>query len=138
MNTQEYLSQVFYLDCRIKSKLEQIEQLRDMSAGTSVTVSDMPGSPNRNIRKLEDITVRLIAMENAAADAIDQLSKLKLEIMLAIDQVDKVKYRVLLEERYLCYKNWKDIAMVLDITPRYVHKLHKKALAAVEPFLKIN
>jgi hypothetical protein len=65
MNAKDFLSQAFRLDCRIDSKLEQIESLNALATKvTSPAINDMPGSPNRNIHQMEDVIVKVLEMRD--------------------------------------------------------------------------
>ncbi|MDD3882575.1 MAG: hypothetical protein PHI27_10010 [Eubacteriales bacterium] len=39
---------------------------------------------------------------------------------------------LLLELRYLCFRNWSEIAMQMQLEDRYVYKVHGRALQAAE------
>ena len=55
MRIKEYLGQTYRIDHRINSKIDQISSLHDLATKATSTISDMPGSPNRNIHRMEDI-----------------------------------------------------------------------------------
>lgn len=60
MTVKKYLSQAYKIDNDINSKLEQVASLRDLATKATSTMSDMPGSLNRNIHKMEDAIVKII------------------------------------------------------------------------------
>ena len=136
MNAKEFLNQAFSLNCRINSKLDQIESLHDLSARvSSPSINDMPGSPNRNIHQMENFIVKLMDMRGELSRQAAQLLDLKDEIMNVISQVEKVEHRTLLELRYLCFKSWDEIADDMNYGTRYIHIMHGKALAEVDDIL---
>lgn len=49
MNAKEYLGQALNIDRSINSKLEQVASLHELATKATTLMSDMPGSPNRNI-----------------------------------------------------------------------------------------
>ena len=67
---------------------------------------------------------------------IDRLVTLKLEIMNTIWQVEDAKACAILERRYHSFKSWEEIAADLNVSVRWVHKIHGKALEDVEKILK--
>ena len=73
MTAKEYLSQAYKIDNDINSKLEQVASLRDLATKATSTMSDMPGSPNRNIHKMEDAIVKIIALEDEINSDIHEL-----------------------------------------------------------------
>lgn len=136
MTAKEYLSQAFRIDQRINSKLEQVSSLNDLATRATSVFNDMPGSPNRNIHKIEDAIVKIIDLENEINAEIDQLVDLKVEIRDTIKKVGKIEYQTLLEKRYLCFQTWEQIAVDMGYELRWVYRLHNKALAAVASIRK--
>lgn len=135
MSAKEYLSQAHYIDQRINSKLEQVLSLRGLTTKASTTLSDMPGSPNRNIHRMEDIIVKMIDLEEEINADIESLVELKSEITAVVKKVENPEYRTLLELRYLCFKTWEQIAVDMDYDLRWVYRMHKKALDNVEQYI---
>jgi deoxyxylulose-5-phosphate synthase len=137
MNAKDFLGQAFRLDCRINSKLEQIEALNCLATKvTAPAVNDMPGSPNRNIHQMEDVIVKVMDMRDDLKEAAKELLELKQQIMGVIQMVEDTDQRTLLELRYLCFKTWEDIAADMNFGTRYIHILHGKALAEVDDILE--
>ena len=77
MTAKEYLNQAYRIDLRINSKLEQVHSLRDLLTRTSQTLTDMPGNPNWDRSRIEDILVKIMDMENEVNEDIEQLVSLK-------------------------------------------------------------
>ena len=128
MTVKEYLSQTYRLDQRINAKLEQVMALRKLAAKATSTISDDVPSGVRNARRMEDIVMKIMDLENAINADIDSLIALKREIVSAIKAVPNLEYQTLLELRYLCFKPWEQIAVKMGYDLRYTHKLHKRAL----------
>lgn len=135
MNAKEYLNQSYRATKRIQSMVDQLEELKTLVTKTSAVTNDLPGSPNRNIHKTENAVVKLLDLREGVLDEISTLLELKKETKKVIANVKNIKYKIVLEERYLCYKSWPEIAEHLDYSLRYVHMLHNKALMEVEPFI---
>lgn len=128
MTVKEYLSQTYRLDQRIDAKLEQVMALRKLAAKATSTLSDDVPSGVRNARRMEDIVMKIMDLENEINADIDSLIALKREIVSAIKAVPNLEYQTLLELRYLCFKPWEQIAVEMGYDLRYTHKLHKRAL----------
>lgn len=128
MTVKEYLSQTYRLDQRINAKLEQVMALRKLAAKATSTISDDVPSGVRNARRMEDIVMKIMDLENEINADIDSLIALKREIVSAIKAVPNLEYQTLLELRYLCFKPWEQIAVKMGYDLRYTHKLHKRAL----------
>ena len=131
MKIKEYLGQAYRIDHRINSKLEQISALHDLATKASSTVSDMPGSPNRNIHKMEDVIVKIIALEEEVNQDIDELVNLKTDITHLIKTVENHEYQIILEQRYLCFKTWEQISVDMGYSIQHTFRLHDKALKAL-------
>lgn len=131
-NVKEYLSQAFHIDKQLKSKLEQLSVLRELATTTTQPLSDMPGSPNRNIDRMEKAIIKIMDMEKEISEEVDALLDLKNEIAQCIKKVEDIDCQLILEFRYLCFMSWEDIAAEMNFTVRNIHILHGKALKMIE------
>jgi len=128
MTAKEYLGQAYRLDQRINSKLEQVMSLRDLATKATSTLSDVAPSGTRNVHRMEDIIVKIIDLENEINRDIDNLVDLKREMVSVIKAVSNTELQTLLELRYLCFKTWEQIAVIMGYDLRYIHKLHNRAV----------
>lgn len=131
MNAKEYLSQVMYIDQRINSKLEQVMTLREAATKATATLSDMPRPDSSNVRSMEDTIVKIVDLENEINRDIDQLVDLKAEARRMIAQVKEPDQQLVLELRYLCYKQWSEIMIELGCSEPTVYRLHGEALKKI-------
>ena len=132
MTQKEYLNQAYWLDRRINSKLEQLSALRDMATKTTSIMGDDVVSRTRNVHSMEDVISKIIDMQAEINADIDRLVDLKRDIMQVVKAVEDPELQMLLELRYLCYKDWVDIADLMHCTESNVFKVHSKALQAVK------
>ncbi len=132
MNAKEYLNQGFRINERIDSKIEQIAMLRNLALKTSVTLSDMPGDPNKGKSRTEGLIVKILGLEEEINADISKLVDLKQEIMRVIDKIEDPQESLLLNLRYLNFLTWEDIAIKMDCSVRTIHKLHGRALEHVK------
>ena len=128
MTAKEYLRQARYLDVRINTKLEHIVSLHELATKATSTLSDMPGSPGRNIHRMEDIIVKIIMLENEINDDIDELVDLKRDILAAVSRIEDEDCRLVIEKRYLANETWEEIALDMSCSIDNVFKIHGKAL----------
>ena len=138
MTAKEYLSQAYRIDQRINAKLEQLENLRALSRKTTVSYGSEPVSHTRNVTSMEDTIVRLIDLENEINADIDRLVDLKREIYDVLRHVQDPELQLLLELRYLCFKNWSEISVALDLDDRYVFKIHGRALGELARIISLR
>lgn len=132
MNVKEYLEQAKYLDMRINSKIEQLSTLNDLATKCTVTLSDMPRNPNKGISNMEDTIVKIIDLQEEINRDIDQLVDLKREIMVVIKKISNVEYQTILENRYLSFMSWEQIAVEMKYSIQQIYRLRDRAHKVVE------
>ena len=132
MTAKEYLGQAYRLDQRIKSKLEQVMSLRDLTTKATATMSDMPGGGSRNVYRMQDIIGKIIDLEDEINQDIDALVDLKREMVATIKAVADPECQTLLELRYLCFKTWEQIAVDMQYSTRNIYKLHDRAIKEIK------
>ena len=130
MTAQEYFNQAYRLDQRINSKIEQLRTLNELALKATATYTGMPHSPNKGSQTMANTVDRIIDLQNEINRDIDELVDLKAEIREVIDAVPDTDLRLILEERYLNWKSWEQIAVTLGYNLRYLHRLHRQALDA--------
>jgi len=128
MTVKEYLSQAYRIDQRINSKLEQVASLRELSRKATATLSDMPHNPTKNVHSMEGIIVKIVDLENEINRDIDDLVDLKRDVVALIKEIKNPEYQTLLELRYLSFKTWEQVAVIMRYDLRWIYRLHGKAL----------
>ena len=132
MTPKEYLNQAYWLDRRINSKLEQLSALQAMATKTTSIMSNNVVSRTRNVHSMEDVIAKIVDMQAEINGDIDRLVDLKRDIMQVVKAVENPELQTLLELRYLCFKNWPDIAYEMHCSESNVYKVHSRALQAVQ------
>lgn len=131
MTAKAYLAQAYRIDQRINSKLEQLSSLRELSTKATATFSDVPHSGTRNVHRMEDIICKIVTLEDEINAEIDRLVDLKRDIHALIGEVQDPEYQTLLELRYLCFKTWEQIAVLMNYSTKYLFELHARALRSI-------
>lgn len=131
MTVKEYLSQAAYLDRLIDGKLEQLEELRKItcSSGSIVTVSEGVSS---NVSRVHRTVEKICLMEEEINRQIDRYVDVKDGISKLIMSVPDLQQRLVLEQHYLLFLTWEQIAEKCYMSLRNVQYIHKKALAWLE------
>ena len=112
MTAKEYLSQAYWLDRRINSKLEQLSSLNDIATRSTSVMSDDVVSRTRNVHAMEDVIAKIVDMKAEVNAEIDRLVDLKRDIMEV--------------ERFF-HSDW--YATLTDIDPDYlIDRLRKEAV----------
>ena len=131
MEAKEYLKLAWKVDQQIDDKIEQINILKELSQKTTAVLSDMPGKSTRNIHSREEVITRMMDSEEALNQEVLKLIEIRENVRAAIAGVENVECRMLLEERYLCYHGWNEIAEDMGYSLDNVYKLHRKALKEI-------
>jgi len=132
MEAKAYLEQARNINIQIDSKLEQVSALRQLSIKASSTISPVPPSGTPDPHRLEKTITRMMDMEHEVDEDIDHLVELKADIMKVISRVPDDRERVVLELRYLAFKDWASIADAIGLHIRQVYRLHDDALKHIE------
>ena len=128
MTAKEYLNQAYWLDRRIDSKLEQLSALRDTATKTTAVMDGEVVSHTRNVHSLQDVIAKIIDMQEEINSDIDALVDLKRDIMRTIREIEDPEAQTVLELRYLCFKRWEEISVIMNYSVRRVYQIHDEAL----------
>ena len=135
MTARDYLSQARVLDQAINARLERIARLRALVSGRAARTDGMPrggaGSAGSTFFDWTETVVQIDEMERALDRDIDRLIDLKREIAEVIAAVPDMRYRTLLEYRYLCGWSWARIARAMHYGEDWVRHAHGWALKQV-------
>ena len=128
MTAKEYLNQAYWLDRRIDSKLEQLSALRDTATKTTAVMDGEVVSHTRNVHSLQDVIAKIIDMQEEINGDIDALVDLKRDIMRTIKGVADPEGQTVLELRYLCFKRWEEISVIMNYSVRRIYQIHDAAI----------
>ena len=131
MTAKEYLNQAYWLDRRIDSKLEQLSALRDTATKTTAVMDGEVVSHTRNVHSLQDVIAKIIDMQEEINSDIDALVDLKRDIMRTIREIEDPEAQTVLELRYLCFKRWEEISVIMNYSVRRVYQIHDEALEKI-------
>lgn len=132
MTAKEYLGQAYRIDQRINSKLEQLQSLRYLATKASAVLTTDPISSTRNVHSMEDVIIKIADLKSEISADLCQLIDTKHEIVTVIKCVENNELQTLLELRYLCFKNWEQIAVEMHLDLRWIHRLHNRALNEID------
>ena len=130
-----YLNQVYRLEQRINSKLEQVARLRSMAKHMTVSYGAEPVSRTRNVSSMEDAILKIMMVEREIDQTIDAMLAQRKEIETTIQLVTDPDSRTLLELRYLAFKEWEEIAVIFRCSSSYAHRMHRRALLLIDAIL---
>ena len=132
MKAREYMENAVKIDQKIRDKWEQIQNLESMVTNMSASISDMPGSGNRNVHKFEDMIIKLTEQKDKLLMDLNELVKIKIEVMNMINQVDNWEQHEVLVERYINGLSWEEISVKLIYNIRHVFRLRELGIKDIE------
>lgn len=93
-------------------------------------LSGMPGGgqPGGGMEKTDIAIDKLRRMRSGILKEIRELEAVRDEIMNAINAVPDETLRQLLEERYINFHSWRQIARNMNYSEDYIYRLHQDAL----------
>ena len=133
MTDKEYMLQILRIDDRIDSinrDIEaQIERIADTLSATDYSKDRISGG---SCSDLSNIVVGIEQCVEQQRREIERLKNIKAEVRWVISQVRPNELAVLLTERYVQGRSWKELAQILYYSEARVRgELHDRALAEV-------
>ena len=120
MTAKEYLNQLIAMDNAIN---------------TTPNYADEAGQRTREKNPLENIMSKIVDLDREIDEDIDALVDFKAEVWEKLDKIADERYKRILWLRYADRKTWRYIALELNFTIRYIHKMHLKALAELDKII---
>jgi DNA-directed RNA polymerase specialized sigma24 family protein len=132
MTAHEYLSQVNYLDKKIKYDLAELENLRALSTSISAfNLGERVKTSKSSTAPFVNALERVWEAEERLNAEVAQLVALKEEIKAVIEQVQNEDYRLLLLYKYISGKSFDDIELDLHVSKSTIKRWHREALDQV-------
>jgi hypothetical protein len=131
LTAKEYLQQVNDLDRQINIDMQEACRLRSIAEKITATYSPDKVQSSGSASRLEDATLKLLALEDSIIDSIHAKVKKQNEVKAVIGRVRDARQREVLEHRYLLGKKWEQICVDMHYEWRQVHYLHSRALKDV-------
>lgn len=135
MTAKEYLNQLIAMDNAINRKQQRLATLRDVAMNTTPNYADEAVQRTREKNPLENIMSKIVDLDREIDEDIDALVDFKAEVWEQLDKIADERYKRILWLRYADRKTWRYIALELNFTIRYIHKMHLKALAELDKII---
>lgn len=132
MDAKEYLKQVERLDVRIKNKLIEQQQWRDIALGITGSMEGERVQSSTKKSKMADAIERCVDMETEIDSLIDELVDIKKKVIQTIEQLDSATEYNILHMRYIQYKSLQDIADHYGKDYGWATTTHGRALKNVQ------
>ena len=137
MTVKEWLSRGYKIDREINALLSEREEAFALACKGRAPPSDNEKVSATTGHGSEARFIKYADYSKLIDRRIDELYRIKSEIMTVITLIDNNTYRTLLIMRYVQFKTWEQIAESMGYSDKWVRTyLHKMALEMCEKSLK--
>lgn len=135
-DAQVYLEEVELLDARIKNKLIEQVQWKEIALSISANMEgERVKSSTTTKSKMADAVAKCVDMEREIDSLIDNLIDLKKDVISTIEKLDSATEYKLLHLRYIQFVPLKDIADMWGWEYTNVTTTHGRAITSVQRIL---
>ena len=135
MDAKEYLRQVEKLDLRIKNKLIEQRQWRDIALGITANMDGERVQSSGAKSKMADAIDRCVDMEAEIDSLVDNLIEIKKEVIQTIERLDSAVEYDILHRRYIQGMELQEIADHYGKEYGWATTTHGRALKNVQALL---
>ena len=135
MEAKDYLKQVEKLDLRIKNKLIEQQQWRDIAMGITANMEGERVQSTGAKSKMSDAVDRCVDMEAEIDRLIDILIDTKKEVIQTIEKLDSATEYNFLHMRYIQFLSLQEIADYYGRDYGWATTVHGRALKSVQEIL---
>ena len=128
-----------YLNTPYETKLNAIGisyficELKKTAKIISNNINVNEGNNTKMENELKEILQKIELQTEKLNEEMNLWLEKSLEIRKFIDEADYLsdKQKQILSLRYLSFKTWEEIAVIMDLSYQWVHKLHERALIKI-------
>ena len=135
MEAKDYLKQVEKLDLRIKNKLIEQQQWRDIAMGITANMEGERVQSTGAKNKMSDAVERCVDMEAEIDRLIDNLIDTKKEVIQTIEKLDSATEYNFLHLKYIQFLSLQEIADYYGRDYGWATTVHGRALKSVQEIL---
>lgn len=134
-DAKSYLRQVEKIDARIKNKLIERQQWKDIALGITASVGGERVQASGSQQKMADAIVKCVDMEAEINSLVDNLIEAKREVISTIEKLDSPTEYNVMHLRYIQYYSLQDIADRYHKEYGWATTVHGRALKNVQTIL---
>jgi DNA-directed RNA polymerase specialized sigma24 family protein len=137
VEAKEFLKQPERLDLRIKNKLIEKQQWKEIALGITANMDgERVQSSSGAKSKMAEAVIKCVDMEAEIDSLIDELIDTKKKVIQTIEQLDSATEYNVLHMRYIQYLSLQDIADHYNRDYGWVTTTHGRALKSVQELLE--
>ena len=135
MTAKEYLNRLVAMHDLIMRKKQRLETLRAVVMNTTCDFTKEAVQLNGSNQMMENMMAKVIDLDREIKAVLAKYVDLKAEVWECLDRLYDETQKRILWLRYAENKTWSWISKEVCFTPRYVRKLHVKALENLDKIL---
>lgn len=135
LEAKDFLRQVEKLDLRIKNKLIEQQQWKDLALGITANMEGERVQSSGNKSKMADAVERCVDMEAEINRLVDSLIDTKKEVIESIEGLDSPIEYDILHRRYIQFQSLQEIADHYGRDYGWATTTHGRALKNVQAIL---
>lgn len=136
MEAKEFLKQPERLDLRIKNKLIEKQQWRDIALGITANTEGERVQSSGAKSKMSDAVIKLVDVEAEIDSLVDELIDTKKKVIQIIEMLDSATEYNVLHMRYIQYLSLQEIADHYNRDYGWATTTHGRALKSVQELLE--
>lgn len=135
IDAKSFLRQVEMLDARIKNKLIERQQWKDIAVGITASVGGDRVQTSGSQQKMADAVIKCVDMEAEIDRLVDELVNTKREVIATIEKLDSPTEYNVLHKRYIQFMTLQEIADSYNRDYGWATTTHGRALKNVQGLL---
>lgn len=136
MEVKEFLKQPERLDLRIKNKLIEKQQWKEIALGITANMDGERVQSSGAKSKMSDAVIKLVDMEAEIDSLVDELIDTKKKVIQTIEMLDSATEYNVLHMRYIQYLSLQEIADHYNRDYGWATTTHGRALKSVQELLE--
>lgn len=132
MTTKGYLQQIERLNRMIQNKLSEIYRLKTMACSITVSNDQERVQTSSDKDRLGSTVAKIVDLEKETDRMVDEFIETRKHIIDQIDSIEDDNMYHVLSGRYVCGKDFNEIADNLKYSRMQINRIHGKALIEFE------
>lgn len=137
MTAEEFLLQIKKIDTVIDNKLIEITQWKDRATSTTTILTPDKVQSSGSQQKMADSVERWIDLEREINADIDELIKVKKQVLVVLEKVSNAEQYDVLHKLYVQHKDFPSVQAVADAVDRSVTWVQTRKKAGLKNLEKL-
>ena len=135
MDAKAFLKRVESIDVKIRNKLIEQQQWKDIALGITANMDGERVQSSSGKSKMSDAIDRCVDMEKEIDELVDELVKVKKEVIQTIERLDSAVEYDVLHKRYIQHMDLQAIADHYGYEYGWATTTHGRALKSLQEIL---